>query len=310
MGKFFLAPCVIVMALGTPMAQAAANEMYTATVIAVPAGDVLSLERAGESARVRLWGIDAPEAGQPFAEEAAARVKELVLGKTVKAEVITQDTAGMNVARVTYGQELDLAETLVAEGLAWWDQRRANEARALKLGNAEAIREKRGLWADDAPLAPWDYRLSHDLEDFAYAGGNAPVLPAESEAPEEEIKSVSASGTGVKLFGTNPGTNPGAAPTEAPTAADLPSLLVRHQPRVVNDASGSPMGITAGDIGQIPFARQFGFQDGDVVTNVNGVAIRGMQQVPQLISQFKNVKQFNVTVMRGGQPVTLQIQVP
>jgi endonuclease YncB( thermonuclease family) len=286
-------------------AAAVQAEPYSATVIAVPEGDVLSLDKAGETIRVRLWGIDAPEPGQPFADEALAKVKELVLGKAVKVDEVAQDSAGMPVAKVSYGLDSDLGETLVAEGLAWWDRRRASEARALKMGNAEALLEKKGLWAEEAPLAPWDYRLSHDLEDFTYEDAEAPVLPASTETPEEEIKSVSASGTATKVFGVNPG-ELGIDTSDV----NVPNLLVRHMPRVANDASGNPQGITATDIGQIPFAKQLGFQDGDVVTNVNGVAIRGMQQVPQLIQQFRDTKQFNVTVMRGGQPVTLNIQAP
>ena len=308
MGKFLILPSLLVVTMALVAAPGAAAEPYTATVVAVPQGDILSLDKAGETLRVRLYGVDAPEAGQPFADKAVAKVKELVLGKPVQVEQVTEDTDGMAIANVTYEQDKDLGETLVAEGLAWWDRRRAKEARALKMGNATALVEKKGLWSEDAPLAPWDYRLSHEIEDFTYKTEEEkapPVVPAEAERAEEEVKSVSASGNATKLFGTNPaelGIDPGDV--------NVAGLLARHKPSVATDDAGNAIGITATDIGQIPFAQQLGFQDGDIVTNVNGVAIRGMQQVPQLINQFRDVKQLNVTVMRGGQPMTLNIPIP
>ncbi len=43
-------------------------------------------------------------------------------------------------------------------GLAWHDPRYAPKAKEYAEAEAEARKEKRGLWSDDKPVAPWDWR--------------------------------------------------------------------------------------------------------------------------------------------------------
>mgnify|MGYP000695748893 CR=1 FL=1 len=47
-------------------------------------GDTFEIELDGKLYKVRLIGVNAPEKGQPFADKAEAKLKELVLGKKEK----------------------------------------------------------------------------------------------------------------------------------------------------------------------------------------------------------------------------------
>ena len=79
-----------------------------------------------------------------------------VAEKTVSVEEIHRDRDGRVVGRVTIDGRLVNAE-MVRIGLAWryvqFDRR--NEFRKLE---DDARRNRRGLWADAHPIAPWEWR--------------------------------------------------------------------------------------------------------------------------------------------------------
>jgi type II secretory pathway component PulC len=68
--------------------------------------------------------------------------------------------------------------------------------------------------------------------------------------------------------------------------------------------------LTATDISAIPYAAQLGFQNGDIISRVNGIAIESEAQIMGLIPQFQNVKQFQVEVIRNGRSITIPISIP
>jgi len=74
----------------------------------------------------------------------------------VSVEKVDEDRYGRTVARVTIGGKLVNAE-MVRSGLAWryvtYDER--NEFGGLE---DDARRQRRGLWADAHPIAPWEWR--------------------------------------------------------------------------------------------------------------------------------------------------------
>ena len=126
-------------------------------VVRVSDGDTFTgLDDEDRQVKVRLHGIDAPEAKQPFGNVSKQALGDLIAGKTVSVEEVDRDRYGRTVGRVTIGGKLVNAEQVRA-GLAWryttYDRR--NEFGALE---ADARRQRRGLWADAAPVAPWDWR--------------------------------------------------------------------------------------------------------------------------------------------------------
>ena len=63
----------------------------------------------------------------------------------------------------TCGKTLDVGHAPIVVGLAWWYRQYAKEQTEEDRGryeseeNEERLR-KRGLWVDDSPVAPWDWR--------------------------------------------------------------------------------------------------------------------------------------------------------
>lgn len=286
----------------------------TVKVAAVPEGDVVSVEREGGTADIRLYGIDCPEPGQPGAEEAVAFVKERVLDKEAAIEVLATDSEDKPVVRLTYGEaDKNLAEELAAAGLAWWDQRNAKQARNIKTRAAEAIVAEKGIWQAAAPLAPWDYRLSKGIEPFTYKvepesesvpGAQA---PADAGGAEEEA----AANKSLKLKGDAQYTgNRGPVVDFEDVKVDPNELMMKHAPHIAKDDSGKALGVTANDISSLPYAAQLGFQDGDIISSVNGNAIRNEADAFALVNKLKNQKNFSVKVIRNGKPVDINFRIP
>jgi micrococcal nuclease len=138
--------------------HAQATGSLVGKVVTVNDGDTILVLHAGQSERVRLYGIDAPEGGQAFGTRARQFLSELVFGKVVEVEVRDLDRYGRTVGRVLV-EGRDAGLELVRVGLAW-HYTRYSKAAALAAAEREAREAHRGLWAHASPLAPWDFRRS------------------------------------------------------------------------------------------------------------------------------------------------------
>ncbi len=140
-------------------AAAAEPQALTGKVVSIADGDTLTvLDGANIQHKVRLAGIDAPERGQPFGTKARDRLAELTAGKTVAVNGSKRDRYGRTLGRVEV-EGTDVNRQMVLDGMAWHythysDDRRLAEA------EAAARAAKRGLWADAAPVPPWEWRAS------------------------------------------------------------------------------------------------------------------------------------------------------
>jgi micrococcal nuclease len=125
-------------------------------IVSVHDGDTCRVLDADREVRVRLHGIDAPEAGQPFGTVARDRLRALIMGKAVSVEHRGQDRYG----RPLVGLEIDgddVGLRMVAEGLAWHFKRYSDDA-GLAAAEVEARAARRGLWRDRQPVPPWAWR--------------------------------------------------------------------------------------------------------------------------------------------------------
>jgi endonuclease YncB( thermonuclease family) len=113
--------------------------------------------------RIRLYGIDAPEAGQtcsnarggtwPCGTDAIKALTGIVDGKTVQCEGDTRDDYGRLIATCFVGS-LNINEELVRRGMAWAFTRYAQDYVDVE---ADAQTKRIGIW--QAPTEPaWDYR--------------------------------------------------------------------------------------------------------------------------------------------------------
>lgn len=137
------------------------SDVLTLQVVDVTDGDTFTAAgSSGNTITVRVWGIDAPEAGQPYGPAATQVARELIGGELVG--VYVQDTGpyGRHIARVEAeheGESVDLARSLAISGLAW-HSRRYGTSEGLVACEEQARAEEAGLWSQPDPVPPWEYR--------------------------------------------------------------------------------------------------------------------------------------------------------
>jgi endonuclease YncB( thermonuclease family) len=139
----------------------ARQEDFSGRVVTVVDGDTLDVLRDGRDTRVRLDGIDAPEAGQDFGPQATQFMTDAALNKIVTVRGNEIDQYGRLIARVTVDGR-DLSVTAVEAGFAWHFIRHSKDP-SLAAAETRAHAARRGLWSQPNPVPPWNYRAALGL---------------------------------------------------------------------------------------------------------------------------------------------------
>ena len=117
----------------------------TGKVVGISDGDTLTiLTAAKEQVKMRMHGIDAPEAKPAFGTRAKQELSELAFGKEVRVEVVEKDRYGRSVGRVFVGA-IDVNAKMVRRDFAWWYRSYAKKDVGLAQAEAEAKNAARGL---------------------------------------------------------------------------------------------------------------------------------------------------------------------
>lgn len=140
--------------------------LIDAKVLYVFDGDTVSVSIKGREVILRLDSIDCPESKQAWGNIATAGLIKLIGGRTVQLETYGLDIYNRTLATVYVknGNELvNVNERMVKLGHAWvyrYYYNHLSEARKgqLNLLESMAILNRRGLWRNENPVAPWDYR--------------------------------------------------------------------------------------------------------------------------------------------------------
>lgn len=131
---------------------------FLGTVTGVQDGDTLAVLVGDRTVRVRLHGIDCPERAQPFGADARRFTADLALGQTATFIEEDIDRYGRIVATVILPGSRNLNHEIVAAGWAWWYRQYAPDDWRLRTLESQARKAARGLWAEAAPVPPWEWR--------------------------------------------------------------------------------------------------------------------------------------------------------
>lgn len=116
--------------------------------------------------KVRLAGIDAPEADQPHGEAATRALRELALKRRATLDIVATDVYGRKLGHLTV-DALAVNAELVRRGHAWASSR--NAGAVLRGLQDEARQARLGLWQDDDPTPPWAWRRRSAHQDLCVA---------------------------------------------------------------------------------------------------------------------------------------------
>jgi micrococcal nuclease len=130
---------------------------FEGKVVGVADGDTVTvLLQDNTSVKIRLEGIDCPEAKQDFGQKAKQATSELCYGKAVRVVKSGEDRYGRTLGFV-FVDGVCVNEELLKMGMAWHYKKYNQDEKLAKL-EEEARREKVGLWVMESAVAPWEFR--------------------------------------------------------------------------------------------------------------------------------------------------------
>lgn len=136
------------------------SSTWSGYVVQVHDGDTITvIDRARGRIKIRLYGIDAPELGQPFGNKASGLASMLLLRREVEGETVAVDQYGREVAFVSV-RGTDVSEALLGAGLAWVDPRfcQRDECDEWREIQKEFKAKGKGLWSESQAIPPWEWR--------------------------------------------------------------------------------------------------------------------------------------------------------
>jgi micrococcal nuclease len=142
-------------------------ERLAGRVVSVHDGDTLTVLVDRRQVKVRLQGVDAPELGQAYGQAAKRRLSDLAFGRDIEIAISGTDRYGRTLGDFEVGGR-SAAELMLGDGLAW-HYKRYSDADELAAAEAAARAARRGLWAGQGPVPPWEWRR-HEKAGKAAAG--------------------------------------------------------------------------------------------------------------------------------------------
>lgn len=138
-------------------------ELLSGKVVGVSDGDTITvLDATKTQHKIRLTGIDAPEKAQAFGQASKKSLSDLVFSKDVDIYWLKRDRYQRILGKVLLNEQ-DICLEQVKRGMAWhykqYQRDQSSEDR-IRYSSAEeeARKNRNGLWTEDAPIRPSEFR--------------------------------------------------------------------------------------------------------------------------------------------------------
>ena len=138
----------------------ASGKTLTGKVVSISDGDTITiLDSSKRQHKIRLYGIDCPEDGQPFGKAAKKHTAQLTARKQGTVKVYATDKYGRTVGVVTV-DGLSVNQSLIENGYAWQYRKycKASFCSDWLKDEGRAKASGVGLWSDVDPEPPWEWR--------------------------------------------------------------------------------------------------------------------------------------------------------
>jgi endonuclease YncB( thermonuclease family) len=136
------------------------NSPKTTTAVAAEILDADIFQCAGKKQqKIKLYGIDAPEDGQPFYQEARDVLRKIFYKKKITAKIYSKDSDGTDMA-VVFANGKNVNELMVNSGYAWVRRDSCDESFCDDWveSEEEAKSQGKGLWSDPGRIPPWVWK--------------------------------------------------------------------------------------------------------------------------------------------------------
>ncbi len=126
-------------------------------IVGVQDGDTVTLLEGGQEFRIRLDGIDCPEKNQAYGQVARQFTADKAFNRDVKVRWKEKDRYGRYLGTLITPRGENLNKELLKAGLAW-HYKQYSDSFVLAGLERQARKERRGLWAEQDPEPPWEFR--------------------------------------------------------------------------------------------------------------------------------------------------------
>lgn len=142
----------------TTLVSASISLGWQGKVVKITDGDTITVLTADKKqVKIRLFGIDCPEAKQDFGTKSKQLLSRLIFGQIVEVDDYGKDLYGRTIGKI-YLDDQYINLLMVAHGAAWHYKQYAMNDVELASAQAKAKRQQLGLWAFPNPIPPWEFR--------------------------------------------------------------------------------------------------------------------------------------------------------
>jgi len=202
-------------------------------VTEVSDGESFTLVSQKLPVKIRLIAIAAPAGEQAYAGIARQHLADLILKKFVVIRYSALQGEFL-IGQVLLG-DMDVGAQMIRDGVAWYnhkDERLLSEVEQKIYGQSQdaARAERRGLWQDDSPVAPWDFEKARLAKATLTP---SPALPPSLPRPKPVANKVKPRGLANEdLMGgvIKPGSIAGQPDVKPISAQPSPGRWQKYQP--------------------------------------------------------------------------------
>jgi endonuclease YncB( thermonuclease family) len=152
--KIIAISCIVIFWFSSVSAQA-----WTGKVVEIRGGDVLNIVHPEEGIlTITLYGINAPEEKQRYFKRAKKFLTEKVEGRVVNVREILTEQKILTAVIVCDG--ININEKVLQAGYAWVYEKYCDQdfCSDWLTYEKQARNKKSGLWQDENPIPPWEWR--------------------------------------------------------------------------------------------------------------------------------------------------------
>jgi micrococcal nuclease len=132
---------------------------FTAKVVGIKDGDtVVVLDSLNNQTTLRLAEVDCPEKSQPYGTKAKQFTSDQIYLKTIKYVVTDTDRYGRSIAMIYYDTDNKYLSAVIIKAGMGWHYKRYSTSKELATFEDNARKNKIGLWIDNNPINPSDWR--------------------------------------------------------------------------------------------------------------------------------------------------------
>ena len=174
---------IVLIVLGLFVVFTAVSQVFsfTGTVVKMMDADIMTIrDDRGIEFVIHLKGVDCPDSGQAFYNDAREMVESYCKDKKLTVLCDSSDLYGRTFAEVKLPDGRSLSKELLRFGYAWHYKRYNKEPEMAQI-ESDARTMRRGLWQYDNPVPPWVFRRDDTVKVAEYKGtiANTPDLPKE-----------------------------------------------------------------------------------------------------------------------------------